>query len=219
MLHLRSQTEDDWDAWALDHLDEILLDHAHCEKKAASTAINLIFRYTHYPTLVEPLSRLAREELEHFEEVLGHLRRRRVNFERLQPSPYAARLMEACRKAEPERLIDTLLCCSMIEARSCERMQRVHIALDARCSEGAADADPALAELYRSLLASEARHHRTYVGLARELELVSEAELRRRLDELAEHEAQVVADAPADARLHNRPASRDTKVHDESLLG
>jgi tRNA-(ms[2]io[6]A)-hydroxylase len=205
VLHLRSQTGADWDGWALAHLDELVLDHAHCEKKAASTAINLIFRYTHHVSLVEPLSRLAREELEHFEQVLGHLRRRGVDFVRMHPSPYASRLMEVCRKPEPERLVDTLLCCAMIEARSCERMQRVHEALRARDEAEHAEADPALTELYRGLLASEARHHATYVELVRGLGLVGETELRARLDEIAAHEARVVAQAPADPRLHNAP--------------
>jgi tRNA-(ms[2]io[6]A)-hydroxylase len=205
VLHLRSQTTSGWEAWALAHLDEILLDHAHCEKKAASTAINLVFRYTQHESLVEPLSRLAREELEHFELVIAHLRRRGKRFVRQEPSPYAARLMAVCRKQDPGRVIDTLLCCSMIEARSCERMQRLHAALAARCEAGAADADPELAALYESLLASEARHHATYVDLTRALELVPEAELRARLHELAEHEASVIATAPMEPRLHNGP--------------
>jgi len=207
VLHLHAPTEPPWDAWALAHLDPILLDHAHCEKKAASTAINLIFRYTHHVSLMEPLSQLAREELQHFEQVLGHLQRRGVAFERLHPSPYAARLMEACRTDEPGRLIDTLLCCAMIEARSCERMQRVHGALRALDEAGAAEADPALTALYGSLLASEARHHRTYVDLARGLGLTPEAELRQRLQDIAEHEARVIAQTPAEPRLHNGPAA------------
>ncbi|MCX4247271.1 tRNA-(ms[2]io[6]A)-hydroxylase [Paraliomyxa miuraensis] len=205
MLHLRSHSSPEWPGWALAHLDEILLDHAHCEKKAASTAINLIFRYTQHESLMEPLSALAREELEHFELVLGHLRRRGRAFVRQQPSAYASRLMEVCRKHEPGRVIDTLLCCSMIEARSCERMQRLHGALAARCDAGAEDADPALALLYESLLASEARHHATYVDLARGLQLVSEDELRARLHEIAEHEASVVARASGEPRLHDGP--------------
>ena len=205
MLHLQSQTTAGREAWALAHLDEILLDHAHCEKKAAATAINLVFRYTQHEPLVEPLSRLAREELEHFELVIAHLRRRGRPFVRQEPSPYAARLMEACRRQEPGRTIDTLLCCSMIEARSCERMQRLHAALALQCEAGSPAADPELAALYESLLASEARHHATYVDLARSLELVPEAELRARLRELAEHEADVIARAPMDPRLHNGP--------------
>lgn len=205
VLHLRSHTSEAWSSWALAHLDEILLDHAHCEKKAASTAINLIFRYTQHRSLMEPLSQLAREELEHFELVLAHLRRRGTPFVRQGPSSYAARLLEACRGQEPHRTIDTLLCCSLIEARSCERMQRLHTALAARCEAGAAQADPALAELYEGLLASEARHHATYVDLARGLGLVPEAELRARLGELAEHEARVIEQTSGQARLHDGP--------------
>lgn len=201
-----SQTGPAWERWALDNLDTIVLDHAHCEKKAASSAINLIFRYTPFVVLMDPLSRLAREELEHFEEVLGHLRRRGTAFERLEPSPYAARLMKICRTKEPHRVIDTLLCCAMIEARSCERMQRLHAALDGLPADHHL-ADPELARLYQSLLASEARHHASYVDLARALELTSDAELRERLQEIAAHEASVVADAPLDARLHNGPMS------------
>ena len=207
MLHLASQTGPVWDRWALDHLDMLVLDHAHCEKKAASTAINLIFRYTHVVALMEPLSRLAREELSHFELVLEHLHRRGTAFERLQPSPYAASLMEICRKAEPERLLDTLLCCSMIEARSCERMQRLHEALLARDEADEAAADPALTKLYGSLLASEARHHASYVDLARGLELTDEAGLRERLQQVAAHEAEVIANAPLEPRLHNGPVA------------
>lgn len=205
MLHLASSTAAGWDAWALAHLDEILLDHAHCEKKAASTAINLVFRYTQHEPLVEPLSRLAREELEHFEQVLGHLRRRGRPFVRQEPSAYAARLLDACRRQEPARVVDTLLCCALIEARSCERMQRLHLALAARCEAGLADADPALAKLYEGLLASEARHHATYVDLARALGLVTEADLRARLHELAAHEASVVAQGTGLPRLHDGP--------------
>jgi tRNA 2-(methylsulfanyl)-N6-isopentenyladenosine37 hydroxylase len=207
VLHLQSPTAEGWETWALANLDEILLDHAHCEKKAAATAINLVFRYTQHEALVEPLSRLAREELEHFEQVLGHLRRRGRPFVRQEPSPYAARVMAACRRDEPLRVVDTLLSCSLIEARSCERMQRLHAALAAHEQAAAPGADPALTALYASLLASEARHHATYVDLARGLALVPEAELRARLLALAEHEAQVVAQAPAEPRLHNAPGS------------
>lgn len=205
MLHLASHTGPDWDRWALRHLDDLLLDHAHCEKKAASTAINLIFRYPEHVELMEPLSRLAREELEHFELVLAHLHRRNTPFVRQQPSAYAGRLMEACRRAEPSRVVDTLLCCSLIEARSCERMQRLQGALAELDHEGDPRSDPALTELYASLLASEARHHATYVDLARTLGVVDEAGLRARLHELAMHEAEIVAEAPFTPRLHSGP--------------
>jgi tRNA-(ms[2]io[6]A)-hydroxylase len=193
MLNLASRTDPAWTRRALADVDEILLDHAHCEKKAASTAINLIFRYPEHPQMMVPLSELAREELEHFEQVIAVIRARGAEFRRQRPSPYASRLMEAVRTHEPARLLDTLLCCALIEARSCERMQLLAEALD----------DAALRELYQGLLACEARHHATYVDLARTLELAPEPELKRRLRELAEHEARVLEDAPAEPRMHN----------------
>lgn len=195
MLHLASTTPPAWADRALAHLDEILLDHAHCEKKAASTAISLIFRYPERPSLMIPLSRLAREELAHFEEVVGHLRRRGREFQRQRPSPYAARLLEIARTPPDLRLVDTLLCCALIEARSCERM--------ACLADALAAPEPELARLYRGLLASEARHFDTYVDLARDLEIVAEAELRARLAEVADHEAAVIARAPDEPRMHN----------------
>jgi tRNA-(ms[2]io[6]A)-hydroxylase len=176
-------------------MPDMLIDHAHCEKKAASTAVGLIFRYPHHGALMVPLSRLAREELAHFEQVLEILRRREIPFRRMRPSPYAGRLMEVVGEREPDRVLDTLLCCSLIEARSCERMQLLAGAL--------VDRDPELATLYRGLLASEARHHDTYVDLARAVGAADEEALRERLDRIARHEAAVMADAPWVPRLHN----------------
>ncbi|HFE45783.1 MAG TPA: tRNA-(ms[2]io[6]A)-hydroxylase [Nannocystis exedens] len=193
MLHLASITDPAWTRRALQNIDEILLDHAHCEKKAASTALSLIFRYPERPSLMVPLARLAREELAHFEEVIAIMRRRGQEFRRQLPSPYAASLMKCVRRQEPLRLLDTLLCCAMIEARSCERMQLLAEGLE----------EPALARLYSGLLASEARHFNIYVDLARGLELVSEEALRERLAEVATHEATVVASAPDEPRMHN----------------
>jgi tRNA 2-(methylsulfanyl)-N6-isopentenyladenosine37 hydroxylase len=190
MLNLATPSDDTWLAKATRDLDEVLLDHAHCEKKAASTAINLIFRYQQVPELMRPLSELAREELEHFEIVLGHLERRGIPFRRQEPSPYAGQLMKIVRPAEPQRLLDTLLCCALIESRSCERMQIL--------SERLVDAE--LRELYASLLASEARHHATYLRIA-EL-LFPRDEVRARLPEVADHEAAVIAEAPDLPRVH-----------------
>ena len=204
MLHLAEPTAHGWAAWAAVHVDEILLDHAHCEKKAASTAMNLIFRYPDKRPLMVPLSRLAREELAHFELVLYHLDRRGIAFGRQEPSPYAAALMKVVRPEEPLRLVDTLLCCAMIEARSCERMQLLAEVLEHR--------DPELATVYDGLLASEARHHASYLDLIRALELVDDTALRVRLDEVARHEAQVIAHAPVLARLHGGHASQETSA-------
>ena len=211
MLHLAGPSESDWGERALAHIDEILLDHAHCEKKAASTALSMIFRFPELPQLMIPMSELAREELEHFEQVVALIRARGGEFSRQEPSPYAARLMAAVRTHQPARLLDLLLCASLIEARSCERMQQIARALAAR---GAADPSHelhALFELYDGLLASEARHHATYVDLARACVDVPEAELQARLRELAEHEAAVIADAPVDQpRMHGAVSAAPT---------
>jgi len=190
VLNLAAPTGSAWLPRALAHVDEILLDHAHCEKKAASTALSLVFKYPAEPGLAPALSALAREELVHFETVLAALARRGIPFRHQVPSPYAAALMKAVRRAEPGRLVDTLLCMALIEARSCERMRLLADAL----------ADAELAGLYRALLASEARHHRTYVELATRIADAGAAHAR--LGALAAHEAAVLAAAPGVPRLH-----------------
>jgi tRNA 2-(methylsulfanyl)-N6-isopentenyladenosine37 hydroxylase len=190
MLPLTSTTGPAWLARALAHLDEILIDHAHCEKKAASTAVSLLFRYPERPDLLAPLARLAREELRHFEQVLLHLQERGIPLSRQRPSPYASELLAAVRSEEPARLLDTLLCMALIEARSCERLQLL--------AESVPDA--ALARFFHSLLASEARHHGTYVALAERV--ASSPAVHERLAVLARHEAAVLARAPPWPRLH-----------------
>ncbi len=190
MLSLASVTDRAWVERVRGALDEVLLDHAHCEKKAASTALSLLFKYADRQPLLATLSQLAREELGHFEEVLAALVARGVTFRHQQPSPYAAELLRAIRTHEPGRLVDTLLCVALIEARSCERM---------RLLAGALGDDP-LAELYRGLLAAEARHHHVYVELA--TTVAPDTQVRARLRELARHEAAVLAATPPMARLH-----------------
>jgi len=190
VLSLASATGRRWVERALADLDEVLLDHAHCEKKAASTALSLLFRYPGHQPLLVPLADLAREELTHFQAVVGLVAARGVAFRHQVPSPYAAELLRAVRHREPGRLLDTLLCCALIEARSCERMKLLGEALE----------DPTLAGFYCGLLASEARHHQRYVELA--TGLAPEDEVRARLTALAAHEAAVLAGAPAMPRLH-----------------
>lgn len=190
MLGLAAPTSPAWLARALAHLDEVLVDHAHCEKKAASTAVSLLFRYPERHALLPVLSALAREELAHFEQMLVLLARRGTPYGRLTPSPYATELLAAVRGDEPERLLDTLLCLALIEARSCERMKLLAEAVD----------DEELGAFYRGLLASEARHHHRYVELA--TTVAPEATVRARLRELAAHEAAVLAAAPPLPRMH-----------------
>ena len=183
-------------SWVLlRELDELLIDHAHCEKKAASTALGLIFRYPQYPMLMRPLSEVAREELEHFELVLTCLEERGFQFVRQRPSPYAGRLMKIMRPNEDERLLDTLLCSAMIEARSCERMQILADGLE----------DTELAQMYRSLLASEARHHGLYVRLAEKI--FDSKVVFERLDVVAEHEAAILKLPSFGPRMHSEASN------------
>jgi tRNA-(ms[2]io[6]A)-hydroxylase len=194
MLRLAATTGPAWGAFAAAHLDEVLVDHAHCEKKAAGAAVTLLFRYPEHAVLQAPLAALAREELGHFEAVLEVLARRGVAFARQRPAPYAGRLHGAVRRDEPERLLDLLLACAAIEARSCERLGLLRGALD----------DAALRDFYGELLAAEARHHRLYVDLA--CELFEPRCVRARLEEVLAHEARVLAEAPESLpRLHAGP--------------
>jgi len=190
MLNLAAPTDPNWARRALADPAELLLDHAHCEKKAAGVAVRLLFQYPQHAFLLVPLSRIAREELGHFEQVLALLDSRDIAFRRQRPSPYAGRLKTLVRAPEPERLIDLLLCCALIEARSCERMQ--HLAR--------ATADVELAAFYRGLHAAEARHHGIYLDLARRL--ASADEVGARLAVLAECEAAILAEPSTLCRMH-----------------
>jgi tRNA-(ms[2]io[6]A)-hydroxylase len=190
VLNLASRTDARWAQRVLAELPELLLDHAHCEKKAAGNAVNLIFRYPHHAFLHEPLSRLAREELAHFEEVLCLMGERDVAFRAQRPAVYAGRLRKQLRTYEPARLLDTLLCSALIEARSCERFKLL--------AEHAEDA--ALRHFYAGLLSAEARHHGVYVELAGAL--CDADEVAARLRELAAHEAEILATSPALPRMH-----------------
>jgi tRNA-(ms[2]io[6]A)-hydroxylase len=193
VLSLASTTAPDWAERALSDLLALLLDHAHCEKRAAGMAIGLISRYPDRAALLSPLSRLARDELEHFERVLAVLEGRGIAFGAQEPAPYAKRLLGLARSVEPARLLDTLLCCSAIEARSCERFG---VLADACESAGESE----LAAFYRDLLACEARHHRVYVQLAESA--APRDEVRARLRDLLAREAELVAEGTSGIRLH-----------------
>jgi tRNA-(ms[2]io[6]A)-hydroxylase len=193
MLHLRHRTAVDWAPRVLEGLPELLVEQAHLEKKAASAALGFLFRYPEHLVLQAPLSELAREELEHFERTLALLEGRGIPFGRQQPGPYAARLLRVVRPADPERLLDHMLCCAVIEARSCERMKVLSDALRGR--------DDQLADFYHDLVVSEARHHGLYVRLAKEL--FDPTEVQARLDEILDHEGGVMREATGMARLHD----------------
>ena len=191
MLHLKSPTDARWLRQVDAHLDEVLIDHAHCEKKAAGTALNLIFHYVEDIELCREMTEIVREELEHFHLVLDLLARRGVKFRRIKPSQYGRKLNDLVRKQEPQRAVDRLLVAGVIEARSCERFHALSEHVD----------DLELATFYRSLFESEARHHATYTRLA--THFAPEVEVMRRLDELAAAEAAIVAEGEALPRMHS----------------
>jgi tRNA-(ms[2]io[6]A)-hydroxylase len=191
MLSLKTATSGTWLETVEKNLDDVLLDHAHCEKKAAGTAMNLIFAYVDRLELVEAMSQIVREELDHFGRVIRLIESRDTRFRRLKPSSYGARLGELVRKTEPERAVDRLLIAGLIEARSCERF--------ALLRDGLADRD--LAGFYGDLFESEARHHSTYVRLARTF--APDLIVDQRLDALAEREAEIIARGDALPRMHS----------------
>jgi tRNA-(ms[2]io[6]A)-hydroxylase len=191
MLHLRSDTSARWLRQVDADLPSILIDHAHCEKKAAGTALNLIFAYVEDLELCREMTEIVREELEHFHMVLDLLARRGIRFRRLTPSSYGRQLNDLVRKQEPQKAIDRLLVAGLIEARSCERF---HV-----LAEYVRDAE--LAEFYRSLFESEARHHTTYTRLAKHF--APEEVVMARLDELAEAEAAIMNRGEERPRMHS----------------
>lgn len=180
-----------WFEQAGRHLDLLLVDHAHCEKKAASTALAMLYRYVDRPELLHRLSRLAREELRHFEQVHAVMQQHGIRYRHLTPSRYAGGLMALVRPDEPHRLVDTLLVGAIVEARSCERFA------------GLLDVVPdTLCRLYRGLLESEARHFRHYLDLA---EGVAPEPFAERLSVLLAVERELVT-APDDLfRFHSGP--------------
>ena len=190
---LACPTPDAWLDDALAHLPTLLIDHANCEKKAAGTALGLLYRYVDKPPLLHKLSRLAREELRHFEQVLELMEGQGVEYVHLPPGRYAGSLHRLISREEPQRLVDSLVVGAIVEARSCERFQRL--------SEVAPEP---LAEFYGRLLASEARHFQDYLKLA---ERYSDAPLRPRLECFLTAEAALVADPDSTFRFHSGPLS------------
>ncbi len=199
MLSLESKTSDRWLGQVDSHLDEILIDHAHCEKKAAGTAMNLLFAYVDSVELCREMTEIVEEELAHFHLVIDLLARRGIRFRRLKPSTYGRRLNDLVRRQEPERAVDRLLVAGLIEARSCERFDllRKHMR---RVVDGR-EVDRELADFYESLFESEARHHATYVRLAKGF--ASDDAVQARLAELAEAEAAVIAEGDPLPRMHS----------------
>lgn len=193
MLSLQSASSTRWLEQVDNHLDEILIDHAHCEKKAAGCAMNLMFAYVEDQELCREMTEIVEEELEHFHMVIDLLNRRDIKFRRLRPSNYGRQLNDLVRKGEPARAIDRLLVASLIEARSCERFDLLRQHMQ--------DKDPELAEFYGSLFESEARHHTTYVRIAKHF--APDDVVKQRLTELSKLESEIIERGDELPRMHS----------------
>lgn len=191
MLNLQSTSSSRWLAQVDESLNEILVDHAHCEHKAAATAMSLMGSYIDHRELCEEMTRIVEEELEHFHMVLALLERRGIPFTRLQAGNYGRELNTLVRPNEPQRAVDRLLVASLIEARSCERFRLLASHVD----------DRELADFYSSLFESEARHHTTYVALAKGF--APDDVVRERLRELSAEEAAIIERGNPLPRMHS----------------
>ena len=173
-------------------LPEMLLDHANCELKAASTALGFLYRYPERTALAQRMSKLAREELRHFEQVRSIMDDMGVPFERLSASRYAGGLREVVRHEEPYKLLDMLLIGALIEARSCERFAKIAPHLPEK-----------LGRFYAGLLASEARHFEHYIAFAKSECGLEEDEVDARLEELKKIEAALISEPDDEFRFHS----------------
>jgi tRNA-(ms[2]io[6]A)-hydroxylase len=191
MLSLQAPTSERWLRQVADGLEELLIDHAHCEKKAAGVALNLLFVYVENVELCRAMTEIVQEELGHFNLVLDLLARRGIRFRKVRPSRYGDQLSALIRKDEPGRAVDRLLVAALIEARSCERFGLLRDHLD----------DAELGEFFGSLFESEARHHSTYVRLAKTF--APAEEVQTRLRELSEAEARIIAEGDDVPRMHS----------------
>lgn len=190
MLLFREKLPGDWLPKILSNLPAALVDHAHLERKAATTAISL----EKYPALyerVEELNAIAIEELQHFQLVLNLLKKRSIPFDQPHPSPWISGLMRAIRKGQRQQVVDHLICCAFIEGRSCEKFQILATAL--------ALTDQALGQFYASLVESEGNHYATYILMAR---AIDEPETERRLDYFLDLEAELIRQSHSLPILH-----------------
>ena len=191
---LAAPTSWSWLEEANGHLDHLLIDHAHCERKAAGSAVQMMFRYLCEPGLAEALSPIAQEELEHFDRVLAVVKQRGRYLEPLPSPDYGATLAKAIRKGEPNRMLDSFLVAGLIEARSHERM--------ALLADHCRDQD--LRQLYSDLLVSEARHFGQYWLLCEQR--WDRALITQRLEQLAMVEVEALTGQlkqPEDVRMHS----------------
>ena len=190
MLLWREKIPDGWLAKVRGDLPAVLVDHAHLERKAATTALNLE-KYDELHGRVSELNAIAIEELQHFEQVLGLMRERGIAFTVPKRSPWISGMMQEVRKGRREQVIDHLIVCALIEGRSCEKFQILASAVG--------DLDAGLADFYASLVESEGNHYATYLIMARQIDL---AEAERRLDFFLDVDARLMRVPNPLAMLH-----------------
>jgi len=188
---LGCETPAKWVENALENQGDMLLDHAHCEKKAAMTALNLINRYPQDGDLLMKMSRLAREELRHFEQVMKFIKKRKLRYTHLSASRYAAGLRDHVRKQEPGKIADLLIIGAFIEARSCERFAKIAPLLEEE-----------LGDFYLSLLKSESRHYQDYLKLASNY---AKTDLDERVAFFKEKENELIVAPDTVFRFHSGP--------------
>jgi tRNA-(ms[2]io[6]A)-hydroxylase len=186
-------TPERWYTAASGDLRTLLIDHANCEKKAAGTALSLLYRYVDKPVLLRRMSRLAREELRHYEQVLSTMDAMGLEYGHLTPGRYAGAMRELIRTSEPGRLVDTLLVGAVVEARSCERFAGLAVRFEGR-----------LAAFYERLLESEARHAGVYLDLARRY-VTDDDSFESRLSAFVGRDAELILAPDSQFRFHSGP--------------
>lgn len=194
LAFLQCETPSAWIDKALENETLLLIDHANCEKKAAATAMNLMYRYVDRSELLQKMSQLAREELLHFEQVVRIMQSRGINYNHISASRYASSLRQHIRSHEPAKLTDTLIVGAFVEARSCERFAKLAPRLDND-----------LKKFYVSLLRSESRHFEDYLALA---ELYADEDIAERVSFFAGLESELITSLDNEFRFHSgRPRS------------
>ncbi|WP_144732071.1 tRNA-(ms[2]io[6]A)-hydroxylase [Acinetobacter oleivorans] len=197
LAFLGCQTPKAWLDEAINNLDILMQDHANCEKKAASTAMNLMFRYSFFPDLQVKLAQLVREEMLHYEQVLELMAKRGQKWDGLSAGRYAGGLRKEIRTYEPEALIDVLVVGAFVEARSCERFHAL-----------APRVDDELGRYYRYLLKSESRHFEDYLTLAFDVAKTAKMknpkeDIQQRIEHIREVEKNLILTPDDTFRFHS----------------
>ena len=195
---LKVTTPKSWANEARSRIPELLNDHANCELKAASTAMSFIYKYSSFDDLCYKMSRIAREELRHFEQVKSLMKKRDITFEYVKPSRYAKTLRNYIRSNEPYRYMDSLIVGAIIEARSCERFYYL---------TGILPSD--ISDFYARLVESESRHFLFYLEFARDHSNQHSLDFDNKLDELLKIESVIITKSDSNFGFHSGPILYD----------